>query len=98
MAGTDSTRGADDVIDASGAPVIILVEPQLGQNIGMAARAMLNCGLRDLRLVSPRDGWPSEPARAAASGADLVIDMYEDLDLAMDTNIDIDMDMLIVWT
>ena len=54
MAGTDSTRGADDVIDASGAPVIILVEPQLGQNIGMAARAMLNCGLRDLRLVSPR--------------------------------------------
>ncbi|MCF3628309.1 RNA methyltransferase [Thalassospiraceae bacterium LMO-SO8] len=75
MAGTDSSRRGDaDTIDASGAPAVVLVEPQLGQNIGMAARAMLNCGLTDLRLVNPRDGWPSEPARAAASGADLVID------------------------
>ena len=55
-------------------PAIILIEPQLGQNIGKAARAMLNCGLHDLRLVAPRDGWPSEPARANASGADAVID------------------------
>ena len=55
-------------------PAIILIEPQLGQNIGKAARAMLNCGLHDLRLVAPRDGWPSEPARANASGADVVID------------------------
>ncbi|PIW27120.1 MAG: rRNA methyltransferase [Rhodospirillales bacterium CG15_BIG_FIL_POST_REV_8_21_14_020_66_15] len=74
MAGTDSTRGLNDDIDASSAPVVVLVEPQLGQNIGMAARAMLNCGLTELRLVDPRDGWPSEPARAAASGADVVID------------------------
>ena len=76
MAGTDKTqgRGLDDVIDTSGAPVIVLVEPQLGQNIGMAARAMLNCGLTEMRIVNPRDGWPSEPARAAASGADVVID------------------------
>jgi tRNA/rRNA methyltransferase len=75
MAGTDSSRRGDaDTIDASGAPAVVLVEPQLGQNIGMAARAMLNCGLTDLRLVAPRDGWPSAPARAAASGADLVID------------------------
>ncbi|MEQ8227342.1 MAG: RNA methyltransferase [Rhodospirillales bacterium] len=76
MAGTDKTqgRGLDDVIDTTGAPVVVLVEPQLGENIGMAARAMLNCGLTEMRLVSPRDGWPSEPARAAASGADVVID------------------------
>jgi tRNA/rRNA methyltransferase len=55
-------------------PAIVLCEPQLGENIGAVARAMLNCGLTDLRLVNPRDGWPSEPARAAASGADSVID------------------------
>lgn len=53
---------------------VILVEPQLGENIGMVARAMLNCGIEDLRLIKPRDGWPSESARNAASGADLVID------------------------
>ncbi len=55
-------------------PVIVLVEPQLGDNIGAAARAMLNCGLTDLRLVGPRDGWPSSEARAMASGADTVLD------------------------
>lgn len=53
---------------------IILVRPQLGENIGMVARAMWNCGLADLRLVRPRDGWPSDRARASASGADVVID------------------------
>ncbi len=53
---------------------VILVEPQLGENIGMCARAMWNCGIRDLRLVSPRDGWPSESARKSASGADVVLD------------------------
>jgi tRNA/rRNA methyltransferase len=56
------------------APAIILVEPQLGENIGAVARAMLNCGLTDLRLVNPRDGWPSEMAQRAAAGADVVID------------------------
>jgi tRNA/rRNA methyltransferase len=55
-------------------PVIILVEPQLGENIGAAARAMLNCGLTSLRLVRPRDGWPNPRALAAASGADSVIE------------------------
>lgn len=55
-------------------PVIILVEPQLGENIGMVARAMANFGLAELRLVNPRDGWPSESARATASKADHVID------------------------
>lgn len=55
-------------------PTIILVRPQLGENIGMAARAMLNCGLSALRLVSPRDGWPNAKAQRAASGADVVLD------------------------
>lgn len=50
-------------------PSIILIDPQLGENIGMVARAMLNCGLTDLRIVRPRDGWPSETAQRAASGA-----------------------------
>jgi tRNA/rRNA methyltransferase len=60
--------------DASLSPAIILVEPQLGENIGMVARAMANFGLTELRLVSPRDGWPNEKARSAASRADHVID------------------------
>ncbi|HEV7255568.1 MAG TPA: RNA methyltransferase [Mesorhizobium sp.] len=60
--------------DPVGGPVIVLVEPQLGENIGMVARAMANFGLGELRLVNPRDGWPSEKARAAASRADHVVD------------------------
>lgn len=56
------------------APAIILVEPQLGENIGFAARAMANFGLGDLRLVAPRDGWPNDKARAAAAGAAFLID------------------------
>ena len=55
-------------------PAIVLVRPQLGENIGMAARAMLNCGLDELRIVAPRDGWPNPAARAAAAGADAAID------------------------
>lgn len=55
------------------APVIVLVRPQLGQNIGKAARAMLNFGLTELRLVAPRDGWPNPDAGPAASGADEVL-------------------------
>jgi tRNA/rRNA methyltransferase len=54
-------------------PVIVLVHPQLGQNIGKAARAMLNFGLTDMRLVKPRDGWPNPEAGPAASGADVVL-------------------------
>ena len=60
----DGTAGA--IPDA---PAIILVTPQLGENIGAAARAMLNCGLSDLRLVNPRDGWPNLAADRAAVGA-----------------------------
>ena len=56
------------------APIIILVRPQLGQNIGKAARAMLNFGLTEMRLVAPRDGWPNPEAGPAASGADVVLE------------------------
>jgi len=55
-------------------PVIVLVRPQLGENIGKAARAMLNFGLAEMRLVTPRDGWPNPQAGPAASGADLVLE------------------------
>jgi tRNA/rRNA methyltransferase len=55
-------------------PIIILVRPQLGQNIGKAARAMLNFGLTEMRLVAPRDGWPNPHAGPAASGADIVLE------------------------
>jgi tRNA/rRNA methyltransferase len=55
-------------------PVIVLVRPQLGQNIGKAARAMLNFGLTEMRLVAPRDGWPNPDAGPAASGADIVLE------------------------
>ncbi|MEM7696761.1 MAG: RNA methyltransferase [Pseudomonadota bacterium] len=67
-------------------PAIILVEPQLGENIGTAARAMANFGVTDLRLVTPRDGWPNERARAASSGASHVIEaarVYASLDDAV---------------
>ena len=77
-----------DIPDRSVAagPAIILVEPQLGENIGMVARAMANFGLSELRLVNPRDGWPSDKARAAASRADHVIDgavLFDDLRSAL---------------
>ena len=55
-------------------PVIVLVRPQLAENIGKAARAMLNFGLTELRLVTPRDGWPNPSAGPAASGADVVLE------------------------
>ena len=69
MAGTD--RGQDSAL---GGPAIILVRPQLGENIGTAARAMLNFGLTDLRLVAPRDGWPNVKAVNAAARATEVLD------------------------
>lgn len=55
-------------------PVMVLVRPQLGENIGKAARAMLNFGLTELRLVMPRDGWPNPSAGPAAAGADVVLE------------------------
>ncbi|MFI5010723.1 MAG: RNA methyltransferase [Hyphomicrobiales bacterium] len=67
--GTDRTRTR-----LEGGPAIILVEPQLAENIGMCARAMANFGLSELRLVAPRDGWPKKGARSAASGAAYILD------------------------
>jgi tRNA/rRNA methyltransferase len=69
-AGTDKTK---QWVDLAG-PIIILVEPQLGENIGAAARVMANFGLSRLRLVKPRDGWPNIHARRSASGADHVLE------------------------
>ncbi|MGM4917177.1 TrmJ/YjtD family RNA methyltransferase [Tardiphaga sp. 813_E8_N1_3] len=71
--GTDSTKAHTDLVG----PVVILVEPQLGENIGMCARAMGNFGLTRLRIVNPRDGWPNVHARRAASGADHILDKVE---------------------
>ena len=71
---------------AGAAPAIILVEPQLADNIGMVGRAMANFGLSELRLVKPRDGWPNEKARIAASGATFIIDdaqWYPDFESAL---------------
>jgi tRNA/rRNA methyltransferase len=65
-------------------PIIVLVRPQLGQNIGKAARAMLNFGLTELRLVSPRDGWPNPEAGPAASGADSVLEQAQVYDSVAD--------------
>ncbi len=61
-------------MSAGNNPVIVLVRPQLGENIGKAARAMLNFGLTELRMVTPRDGWPNPSAGPAAAGADLVLE------------------------
>jgi len=69
MAGTDTSARA-----VLGGPAVILVRPQLAENIGAVARAMLNFGLTELRLVAPRDGWPNEEARAMASRADEVLE------------------------
>lgn len=68
------------------APVIVLVRPQLGENIGFAARAMGNFGLRDLRLVAPRDGWPNDKANAAAAVAGAIVEeatVYETVEAAI---------------
>src|SRR5579872_3783921 len=81
-AGTDKTKRWR----AGPAPVVVLVEPQLGENIGSAARAMANFGLARLRLVKPRQGWPNDKARVMAAGADRVLDgaqLYDTLEAAI---------------
>lgn len=82
MAGTDHKQ---DRIEEG--PAVVLVEPQLGENIGMVARAMANFGLVDLRIVNPRDGWPNQKAQATASGAGYVLErarIFDDLAPALD--------------
>jgi tRNA/rRNA methyltransferase len=73
--GTDKTKTwrTKTWSDRAG-PIVVLVEPQLGENIGAAARVMANFGLGRLRLVKPRDGWPNPQARRSASGADRILD------------------------
>jgi tRNA/rRNA methyltransferase len=81
-AGTDKTKAWSD----RGGPIIVLVEPQLGENIGAAARVMANFGLARLRLVNPRDGWPNLQARRSASGADRILDeatLFETVEAAV---------------
>jgi len=80
--GTDKTK---NWIEQPG-PVVVLVEPQLGENIGAAARAMANFGLSHLRLVKPRQGWPSDKAQMMAAGADRILDgaqLYDTLEAAV---------------
>ncbi len=82
MAGTDKSQQ----FEFRPSPAVILCEPQLGQNIGTAARAMANFGLWDLRIVNPRDGWPNAEAVNAASRADHVIErvqVFETLEAAI---------------
>ena len=81
-AGTDKTKRWIE----TPAPVVVLVEPQLGENIGAAARAMTNFGLSRLRLVKPQQKWPNEKARVMAAGADRILDaatLYESLNEAI---------------
>jgi tRNA/rRNA methyltransferase len=81
-AGTDRTR---DWSQGPG-PIIVLVEPQLGENIGAAARAMANFGLSRLRIINPRQGWPNDKARMMATGATRVLDgaeLYDTLEGAI---------------
>lgn len=84
MAGTDKNRK----LITSG-PAVILVEPQLGENIGMVARAMANFGLVDLRLVNPREDWPNEKAQSAAANAHHVIETARVFDMLEDALIDL---------
>src|SRR6266404_264464 len=80
--GTDKTKPWTDIAG----PIVVLVEPQLGQNIGTVARAMANFGLLRLRLVRPRDGWPNIQAQRAAAGADAVLDgaqLFDTLEAAV---------------
>lgn len=86
MAGTNApgtyAHGGGDDPSAIEGPAVILVKPQMGENIGAACRAMWNFGLTDLRLVAPRDGWPNPAAVAMASGATRVLDaarVYDDV-------------------
>jgi tRNA/rRNA methyltransferase len=87
MSGTDKSKSG---LELDG-PVVILVEPQLGENIGMAARAMGNFALSSLRIVNPRDGWPNIAAQRAAAGADHILERAELFDTVEAAVADIDL-------
>src|SRR5580693_1170548 len=86
-AGTDKTKTGFDLAG----PVVVLVEPQLGENIGMAARAMGNFALSRLRIVNPRDGWPNIAAQRAAAGADHILERVELFDTVEQAVADLDL-------
>jgi tRNA/rRNA methyltransferase len=86
-AGTDKSKTGF----ALAGPVIVLVEPQLGENIGMAARAMGNFALTQLRIVNPRDGWPNVSAQRAAAGADHILDHVQLFDTVERAVADLDL-------
>src|SRR5215468_4205240 len=86
-AGTDKSKTGFDLAG----PVVILVEPQLGENIGMAARAMGNFALSRLRIVNPRDGWPNLAAKRAAAGADHILERVELFDTVEQAVSDLDL-------
>jgi tRNA/rRNA methyltransferase len=86
-AGTDKSKTGFDLAG----PVVVLVEPQLGENIGMAARAMGNFALTQLRIVNPRDGWPNVSAQRAAAGADHILDHAELFDTVEQAVADLDL-------
>lgn len=71
---------SERAVEGGNTPAIVLVRPQLGENIGKAARAMLNFGLTEMRLVAPRDGWPNPSAGPAAAGADVVLEQAQVFD------------------
>src|SRR5438874_13473678 len=73
-------KGRLPVAVPAGAPSVILVEPQLAENMGTAARAMMNCGLSDLRLVDPNEDWLSDRALAASSGAERILERAQRFD------------------
>jgi tRNA/rRNA methyltransferase len=87
MSGTDKSK-AGLALDG---PIVILVEPQLGENIGMAARAMGNFALGRLRIVNPRDGWPNIAAQRAAAGADHILERVELFDTVEQAVADLDL-------
>lgn len=89
MAGTDTSQTL--IPDNTPiAPAIILVRPQLGLNIGMCARAMLNCAVTELRIVAPRDGWPNDDAIASSSGATHLLDNAKLYDTTADAVADLE--------
>lgn len=89
MTDPEQTKRAAAELTPGGGPVVVLVGPQLGENIGMAARAMLNFGLTEMRLVQPRAGWPNPKAVSAASGADMVIEGARVFDTTADAVADL---------
>ena len=79
----------NDLIPMDECPVVILARPQMAENIGATARAMMNCGLRDLRIVNPRDGWPNPVALPMAAGGKSIIETAQVFETLADAAHDI---------